>query len=171
MDGSIQIYYGGGRGKTTAVLGLGIEAAGIGKSVIMVQFMKSKHADTLELLKRLEPELQIFRFEKAACSFRDLSPEEKREQVDNIKNALGYTRKVLGTGQCDLLILDGIFGLVDYGIISCDELKEMIMERDESMDLILTGRSIPDGFYDLADCVYSINTEKETSAQILRKEG
>ena len=36
MDGSIQVYYGNGRGKTTAALGLGIRAAGVGKQVIMV---------------------------------------------------------------------------------------------------------------------------------------
>lgn len=40
MDGSIQVYYGNGRGKTTAALGLGIRAAGVGKQVIMVQFLK-----------------------------------------------------------------------------------------------------------------------------------
>lgn len=48
MDGSIQVYYGNGRGKTTAALGLGIRAAGVGKQVIMVQFLKKKHSDTLD---------------------------------------------------------------------------------------------------------------------------
>lgn len=57
MDGSIQVYYGNGRGKTTAALGLGIRAAGVGKQVIMVQFLKKKHSDTLDFLKKLEPEL------------------------------------------------------------------------------------------------------------------
>ena len=112
MDGSIQVYYGNGRGKTTAALGLGIRAAGVGKQVIMVQFLKKKHSDTLDFLKKLEPELQIFRFEKAACGYSDLSPKEKQEQMLNIKNALGYSRKVLDTGQCDLLILDEIFGFL-----------------------------------------------------------
>lgn len=40
-----------GRGKTTAALGLGIRAAGVGKQVIMVQFLKKKHSDTLDFLK------------------------------------------------------------------------------------------------------------------------
>ena len=53
MDGSIQVYYGNGRGKTTAALGLGIRAAGVGKQVIMVQFLKKKHSDTLDFLKNL----------------------------------------------------------------------------------------------------------------------
>ena len=143
--------------RTTAALGLGIRAAGVGKQVIMVQFLKKKHSDTLDFLKKLEPELQIFRFEKAACGYSDLSPKEKQEQMLNIKNALGYSRKVLDTGQCDLLILDEIFGLVDYNIITIEEL----------MDLILTGRNLPDEVREIADCVYSIQREKEKTPEIL----
>lgn len=167
MDGSIQIYYGKGRGKTTAALGLGIRAAGVGKQVIMVQFLKSKHSDTLDFLKRLEPALQIFRFEKAACRYSDLSQEERQEQMSNIKTALGYTRKVMDTGQCDLLILDEIFGLIDYGIMSQEELQDLIAAKNESMDLIMTGRNLPKGIEGIADCIYSINVEKEQSPEIL----
>lgn len=167
MDGSIQVYYGNGRGKTTAALGLGIRAAGVGKQVIMVQFLKKKHSDTLDFLKKLEPELQIFRFEKAACGYSDLSPKEKQEQMLNIKNALGYSRKVLDTGQCDLLILDEIFGLVDYNIITIEELMDLIAVKKDSMDLILTGRNLPDEVREIADCVYSIQREKEKTPEIL----
>ena len=167
MDGSIQVYYGNGRGKTTAALGLGIRAAGVGKQVIMVQFLKKKHSDTLDYLKKLEPELQIFRFEKAACGYSDLSPKEKQEQMLNIKNALGYSRKVLDTGQCDLLILDEIFGLVDYNIITIEELMDLIAVKKDSMDLILTGRNLPDEVREIADCVYSIQREKEKTPEIL----
>ena len=168
MDGSIQVYYGDGRGKTTAALGLGIRAAGVGKQVIMVQFLKRKHSDTLDFLKKLEPELQIFRFEKAACGYSDLSPEERQEQFYNIKTALSYARKVLDTGQCDLLILDEIFGLIDYDIISFDDLKNLIEVKNDTMDLILTGRNLPEGMLEIADCVYSIHTEKEQSPEILK---
>ena len=167
MDGSIQVYYGNGRGKTTAALGLGIRAAGVGKQVIMVQFLKKKHSDTLDYLKKLEPELQIFRFEKAACGYSDLSPKEKQEQMLNIKNALGYSRKVLDTGQCDLLILDEIFGLVDYDIITIEELMDLIAVKKDSMDLILTGRNLPEEVREIADCVYSIQREKEKTPEIL----
>lgn len=167
MDGSIQIYYGEGRGKTTAALGLGIRAAGVGKSVIMVQFLKCKHSDTLDFLKKLEPELQIFRFAKAASGYSDLSEEERQEQLSNIKMALGYTRKVLDTGQCDLLILDEIFGLIDYNIITLEELKELLNVKNDSTDLILTGRNMPEELRDMADCIYYIHTDKEETGEIL----
>ena len=47
----------------------------------MVQFLKCKHSDTLDFLKKLEPELQIFRFAKAACSYADMNEEERQEQL------------------------------------------------------------------------------------------
>ena len=137
------------------------------KAGFMVQFLKKKHSDTLDFLKKLEPELQIFRFEKAACGYSDLSPKEKQEQMLNIKNALGYSRKVLDTGQCDLLILDEIFGLVDYNIITIEELMDLIAVKKDSMDLILTGRNLPDEVREIADCVYSIQREKEKTPEIL----
>ena len=167
MDGSIQIYYGTGRGKTTAALGLGIRVAGSGRQVIMVQFLRSRHSDTLDYLKRLEPEIQIFRFETGMDDYSNLSEEKRKEQLSNIKSALSYTRKVMDTGQCDLLILDGIIGLIDFGIIDEKELRDLVLRRDESMDLILTGRILPDGIRDLADCVYCISTEKELKEGML----
>lgn len=167
MEGSIQVYYGTGRGKTTAALGLGIRCAGNGKQVIMVQFLRRKHSDTLNFLKKLEPELQIFRFESCTDGYDHLSEEKRKEQLANIKMALSYTKKVMDTSQCDLLILDGIFGLVDYDIISVEELKELILKKDESMDLILTGRSLPDEIREMADAIYLISTEKEENEALL----
>ncbi len=168
MDGNIQIYYGLGRGKTTAALGLGIRAAGIGQQVIMVQFLKKKHSETLDYLKRLEPELQIFRFETASCGYFELSEEKKQEQQSNIKSALSYTRKVIDTAQSDLLILDDILGLVEHGIITEDELLELLSLRDESMTIILTGRTICPKVAKLAECIYRIEVEKENSGEILK---
>ncbi len=167
MSGSIQVYYGEGRGKTTAALGLGIRVAGRGREVIMVQFLRRKHSDTLDFLKKLEPELQIFRFETGTSGYSHLCEEERQEQLANIKTALSYTKKVLDTSQCDLLILDGIFGLVDFGIITVEELEELIMKKDESMDLILTGKKMPERIGEIADSVYSITTEKEEKADLL----
>ena len=167
MDGSIQVYYGNGRGNSTAALGLGIRAAGEGKQVYMVQILKKKHSYTLDFLKKLETELQIFRFEKAASGYSDLRPKEKQQQMLNIKNALGYSRKVLDTGQCDLLILDEIFGLVDYNIITIEELMDLIAVKKDSMELILTGRNLTEEVREIADCVYSIQREKEKTPEIL----
>lgn len=167
MEGSIQIYYGNGRGKTTASLGLGIRAAAAGKQVIMVQFLKKRNSDTLELLKKLEPELKIFRFERAKTEFCDLTPEEQKEQMLNIKNALGYTRKVISTNQCDILILDDILGLISYGIMTCDDLIDLLSMRRDGMSILVTGVDLPEEVAEHADCIYQINKVKEDMIPIL----
>lgn len=167
MDGSIQVYYGDGRGKTTASLGLGIRAAASGRQVIMVQFLKKKHSDTLDLLKKLEPELKIFRFERAAEQYCDLTPEEQSEQVANIRNALAYARKVISTNQCDILILDDILGLIDYEIITSEDILELLSMKKASMAILLTGRNLPEDIVEHVDCIYHISSVKEDLQPIL----
>ena len=54
--GSVQIYYGAGRGKTNAALGNALRAAGENKSVIIIQFLKGKTDDQIAYMKQLEPE-------------------------------------------------------------------------------------------------------------------
>ena len=112
----------------------------------MIQFMKGtlKLADD-DFLKRLEPEMNIFRFEKLAVPFDQLSEQEKSEELINIKNGLNFANKVLTTGECDVLILDEILGLLDHHIIGEDDIKNMIHNGEDGMELILTGQKLPEG--------------------------
>ena len=49
--GKIQVYYGEGRGKTSAALGYAIHEASKGESVIVIQFLKQKDEDDISFLK------------------------------------------------------------------------------------------------------------------------
>ena len=162
MNGSIQIYYGEVKGKTTAALGICIREAGLGKSVMIVQFLKGRDCKELDLLKRLEPEIKLFRFEKAHSVYSELTSEQKQEEYQNIKNGLNYVRKVLTTGQCDILVIDELLGLIDYEILSVEAARELLQEKNEEMELILTGRVLPEGLADMADDIYQIEAIKET---------
>ena len=131
-----------------------------GKTVIVIQFLKGSTAGTdSEILKRLEPELKIFRFEKQTVGFKDLSPEEKQEELMNIRNGLNFAKKVIRTGECDLLILDEILELLDYGIMDEDQIRAMVQEKEDGMELILTGRRCPDGLKSAVDCISHMENE------------
>lgn len=162
MSGAIEIYYGEGKGKTTAALGLCIREAGLGKTVIIVQFLKGRDCPELDLIKRLEPEVNLFRFEKAEGMYVDLTEEEREEESMNIKNGLNYVRKVLTTGQCDILLIDEFLGLIDYGILSVAEAKELLEGKNDEMELILTGRGLPKSMEEIADDIYRIEIVKES---------
>ena len=107
-QGKIHIYSGDGHGKTPAALGEALYAASEGKTVVVIQFLKADHLMNAEYLKRLEPEIKIFRFEKSEEEFSQLSAERQQEEIHNIKNGLNFAKKVLTTGECSLLILDEI---------------------------------------------------------------
>ena len=78
--GSVQIYYGAGRGKTNAALGNALRAAGENKSVIIIQFLKGKTDDQIAYMKQLEPEIKVFRFEKSEENYDEL-PEERQAEA------------------------------------------------------------------------------------------
>ena len=137
MDkGSIHIYCGEGKGKTTAAIGQGIQEASQGRSVIIIQFMKERNAEAIGFVQRLEPEIKLFRFQKAEEAFEDLPDAEKAEEIKNLKNALNFARKVLVTEECDVLILDEVLGLVEAGVIEAEELRALF---EAYTSLILTG--------------------------------
>lgn len=159
-SGLIHIYSGDGRGKSPAALGQAIMSAAAGKRVVIIQFLKGKGVSASEFISRLEPEIKIFRFEKSDGNFMELSEERKQEEIINIKNGLNYAKKVLTTGECDLLILDEVLGLIDNNIISVEELKNLLEARDGETDIIITGIALNDEICMLAEEVSRIETLK-----------
>lgn len=160
MDkGLVTIFTGEGRGKTSAAIGRAIQAADAGKRVVIIQFLKGKGLKGSDFVRRLEPEIMLFCFEKSDESFENLSADQKAEESINIRNGMNYAKKVLCTGECDLLILDEVLGLVENGIISSDELIALIDAR-ESTSMILTGICLRDEICFKADEVSKIETIK-----------
>lgn len=158
--GQINVFTGSGHGKTPAAVGEALMRVAGGDNVVIIQFLKGKGLIDSELLNKLEPQLRIFRFEKSDSNFDKLNKSQQDEEIINIKNGLNFARKVLATGQCDLLILDEILGIVDNGILKVAELKEMLSSRPDSMDVIMTGIKLDDEILDIADNVSSISNIK-----------
>lgn len=159
-QGLVHIYSGDGHGKSPAALGKAVMTAALGKNVVIIQFLKGRGLADTEFICRLEPEIKIFRFEKSDENFFELSEEKKTEETINIKNGLNFAKKVLATGECDLLILDEILGLIDNNIITPEELKNLLNVKDEETDVILTGIALNDEVCMLADEVSRIETIK-----------
>ncbi|MCM1283831.1 MAG: cob(I)yrinic acid a,c-diamide adenosyltransferase [Muribaculaceae bacterium] len=161
MDkGVVQIYYGDGHGKSTAAMGNAIHAASAGKSVIVIEFLKGKREEEFAFLNRLEPEIKFFRFARSDASFEELSGEQKREEMMNLRNGFNYGKKVITTGACDMVVLDEILGAVDEQVISAGELEELLAARPEDMTVICTGRVLHRDIRRFADEIYNIAPEK-----------
>ena len=154
--GMIYIYSGEGHGKSPAAYGRALQTACRGEDVVIIRFLKERGLSNSEYVKRLEPEIKIFRFEKSDENFRSLSEERKAEEIYNIKNGLNFAKKVMNTDECSLLILDEVLELLD--IISVEELKNLLLCKPEDMDIIMTGATSQDAAYSLADEVTKIET-------------
>lgn len=61
--GLIQVYSGEGHDKSAMVLGRAIQIASTGRDVVMINFLKRNQNEAF--LKRMEPEIKIFRLKKA----------------------------------------------------------------------------------------------------------
>ncbi len=160
--GTIQVICGSGYGKTAAAIGSAIISAGQAKSIIMIQFLKGNSIQNAAFVRRLEPEFKVFSFERREEPFETLTREQKRDEVANIQNGLNFAKKVMVTGECDVLILDEILRLMDYGILSQEDLAGLIGGKSESMDLILTGRRFPEELFSMVDRISCIEDGKNT---------
>lgn len=157
--GSIYIYAGYGRGKSSAAMGRAVQAAAEGGTVVIIQFLKGKGLSDNEFIRRLEPEIKVFHFEKSEENYQTLSEAEKKEEYENIRNGLNFAKKVLTVAECSLLILDEVLGLIDENIITAEDLKSLLENRRET-DVILTGYSLGEEIQALADGVSRIDTIK-----------
>jgi len=159
-NGLVQVYYGKGKGKTTAAIGLGIRAIGNDYKVIMIQFLKHDTTGECRMIKELEPDFKIFHFEKRRGFTWQLSDEEKKELRSETSNALKFASKVMDTGQCDVLILDEILNSVELGFATEEEVCALIDNKSEDVELVMTGRSLPGSVAERADYISCIEEVK-----------
>jgi len=153
-EGAVQIYSGAGHGKSAAAIGRALQVACSGRNAVIIHFLKGMQNE--DYLKRLEPEIKIFRFEKSEEEFSKLSPERQQEEIHNIKNGLNFAKKVLMTGECSLLVLDEVLGLIDNGIITVEDLRHIIEAKADDVSIIMTGIHLSDEVCALADEISKI---------------
>jgi cob(I)alamin adenosyltransferase len=148
-QGLVQIYTGDGKGKTTAALGLALRAAGRGLTVFIGQFAKGMFYGELEALKRFAPQITLHQYGRK-CFIHD---EPAEEDVRLARDGWREVQEVLDRADYDLLILDEIGIALHYRLVCLHELRELIRGKPESVELILTGRKIPQELYGEADLV------------------
>lgn len=170
--GLVHVYCGYGKGKTTSAIGQGIRSTGRGLKVIMIQFLKGGPSGELKTLAKLEPDFKVFRFEKERGFYKNLTFTELEELKMEIENAMKFAKKIFDTKECDVLILDEILGVIENDILSEEDLITFIKYKPHNMELILTGRKLPDGLNEIADYISEIKAIKHPYEKgILAREG
>ena len=161
MAGYIQMFVGNGKGKTSAAIGYGLKCVSEGKSVYLITFLKGKDQKLPDYLKRLEPDLKVFSFEKFKECYSDLTEEEKKEEQAHMQNGMNYARKVLATEGCDVLIMDEFLNLNASGIVGYEEMISILESVPDSMEVILTGKERSELLWPYVNKVTEITTLKD----------
>jgi cob(I)alamin adenosyltransferase len=155
--GFIQIYTGNGKGKTTAAMGLAVRAAGSGIPSIIIQFLKGKHSSERESLVRLNDFIKVENYgsEKFITSDIDLV-----EHKAIARRGFSRVNEIISSGFNGVLILDEIITAVNFKLIGEDELIELMCNKPESMELVLTGRDVSQNIIAKADLVTEMKCVK-----------
>jgi cob(I)alamin adenosyltransferase len=154
--GILMVITGNGKGKTTAAFGSALRALGHGFSIAVVQFMKGRIYGELDTLRAL-PRVEVWQFGRNA--FVDPKHPDPRDR-ELARKGLEKAWEIVRGGRHDLLILDEINVVADFGLVPVEEVLELARARPRWMDLICTGRGAPAPLVELADTVSEVREIK-----------
>ena len=116
-----------------------------------------------QILSRLEPEVQFFRFDKSEVSYCELSIQEREQEKQNILNGFNFAKKVIETGESDIIILDELLGLVDLGIVEQEDLVSLLTLEGDYKKLYVTGNQLDEALVPHIDVICRISQEKDNA--------
>lgn len=159
--GKIQVFTGKGKGKTTSALGTALRAHAQGKKVAFVYFDKGGgHYSEAKILDQLGIEYHrtgLDRIDAETGRFRFGVKQE--DQVEG-KRGLDKAKEFMMRGDLDVLVLDEVCVSANLGIISTEDVLNLIACKPQKLELILTGRDAPQAICDKADLVTEMNLVK-----------
>jgi cob(I)alamin adenosyltransferase len=164
--GRIHVYTGSGKGKTTAALGQAIRSLGAGLLVTMVNFLKNDSSE-FKTLNCLAPEFQyIIANQETRGFYWELTEEQKAATRQDCQAAWKKVKDIVNQHQSDMLILDEIMAVIEYGIIPVEVVTAIIQQcRHSHIELVLTGRNAPAEIIREADLVTEMREIKHPLAK------
>ena len=180
--GLVQLFWGDGKGKTTAAMGMGFRAAGHGFRVHMLQFMKGG-ADSVENVRgeyNAIAAMPGFSYENTGHygwhGMADGS-EDDDHQTDAQAGLERAQELIAAADAADLsepldldalpedglhmLILDELLYAADRDLVAPETVQDLIDSKPPHLELVITGsHTEPDYLYEAADLVTRIGKEK-----------
>lgn len=146
------IYYGDGKGKTTAAIGLAVRAAGSKMKVLFVQFLKTEFSGERHILSHTENVTLTFCPLELKFTF-DMDDKEKAQAAKIFKGIFDNAVTTALTEKYDMVVLDEVFEAINAHMLSESEVYEFITNAPSSMEIVMTGHNPPQKFMDCADYI------------------
>ena len=149
MKGYIHVYTGNGKGKTTAAFGLALRAVGAGKKVFFAQFVKGKMYAEIEAVQKYLPAITIKQYGHDCFIIN----EHKKKDIDAARKGLMEIARIIQSDVYDMIVLDEADIAIYYNLFSSQELIDIIHNRKETTEIIITGRYATPDIIEIADLV------------------
>ncbi|WP_276259697.1 cob(I)yrinic acid a,c-diamide adenosyltransferase [Haloglomus litoreum] len=176
--GLVQAWWGDGKGKTTAALGMAMRAVGHGYQVHVLQFMKGG-ADSVEDVRgeyNAIAALPGFSYENLGHYGWHAMPDGSEERDHSAEAEAGLERArelVAAAADADLatpfdpagdadegmhmLVLDEVLYAAERELVAPAEVRELVESKPDALELVLTGGHSPPEFLgDAADLVSEV---------------
>lgn len=155
--GYIQVYTGNGKGKTTAALGVALRSLGNGFRIAIAQFVKSpdfkyNEMKALEFISgtdECEGEILVEQFGTGCC----IHGTPTQADFDGARRGLEKAKEWINGEEWDLVILDEINIALWLNLISVEEVLDILRNKPDNVEVILTGRHAVQEIIDIADLV------------------
>lgn len=154
--GYVQVYTGNGKGKTTAAIGLTVRALGAGKRVYFGQFMKHGDYSEIDIIKGRFPEIELEQYGGDCVIGRDTDGTDREIAEEGYNKAFNAVK----SGKYDLVVLDEINVVIYLKMLSVEQALELVNNKPEHTELVLTGRYADEEIIKVADLVTKMDEIK-----------
>lgn len=168
----VMVFTGNGKGKTTSALGMAMRAAGQGKKVLMVQFIKDfLDYGEIKFSRKCPRNIEIYSMGKGYVGILgDKLPMSEHKKA--AKKALEFARKRGSSGRYFMIILDEVNVALNLRLLKMDDLIKFKKKMQGKVHLVLTGRDAPKKLLQIADLVTEMKEIKHPFRKgILAQEG
>ena len=148
----IHIYYGDGKGKTTAAIGLAARAAGSRMKVLFVQFLKTEFSGERHTLSHTENITLTFAPVELRFTY-EMDEVEKQRAAALFRRIFDDAVTTALTQKYDMIVLDEIFSAIEADMVSGSDVYEFVSNAPKNLEIIMTGHNPPKRILELADYV------------------
>lgn len=154
--GLVLVYTGDGKGKSSSAFGVITRALGWGQKVGVVQFIKGKW---------VSGERQFFT-KLGSVDWHTMGEgftwdtQDKDRDIAAAEAAYEQARKMMASGDYDLIVLDEINIALRYDYLAADKVLNGLKTRSDRTSVVLTGRDAKQELCDYADLVSEMREVK-----------
>ena len=156
MKGYIHVYTGNGKGKTTAAFGLALRAEGAGLKVFIGQFVKGKTYNENVAAQKYLKNIEVKQYGLGCFIIKTPTTED----INAARKGLEEMGKNILSGKYDVVVMDEVTIALHYKLFTVEELLEIIKNKPEHVELVLTGRYAPTEIIEVADLVTEMKEVK-----------